>query len=74
MLADDPELLHAEPKRIRMQAEPLRGVTYAVDPPSARTQHLLNMHALDGRKRGGILRRRRFRVAGIVEQRQDIIR
>ena len=42
----DTELLHAEPQRVRMDAETFGGVSRPVDPPAALLQHGLDVHAL----------------------------
>ncbi len=53
-----------------MQAEPLGGVTGAVDAPAAVTQHTFDVRALDGAQRIGVFGRARRRrcLERIVEQ------
>jgi hypothetical protein len=43
---DDPELLHPEAQRVRMQAQTLGRIAHAVDPPAAGLKHLLDVHSL----------------------------
>ena len=40
------QLLHAEPQRVRMDAEAFGGVARAVDPPAAALQHRLDVQPL----------------------------
>jgi len=47
----DPELLHAEADRVRVEAELLGRVARAVDAPVALVEHCLDVRALDGGER-----------------------
>src|SRR6185369_6302708 len=73
VFANDAQLLHAEAERVRMQAESFGGIAGAVDAPSARTQDLLDMRALDRGQGGGVFRCRRLHLSAVVEQRQHVI-
>ena len=44
----DAQLLHAEPQRVRMDAQALRGVSRPVDPPAAPLEDGLDVRALHG--------------------------
>src|SRR5215471_17571632 len=71
LATDDPELLHAEPQRVRVKPEAFGGVAEAVDSPSTFAEDAFDVRPLDRDERIA-WRVDRARVEAVIAQQQRV--